>query len=68
MGRKGGEARFDIRLYSNEIIACNMLREVNSETMQQLLAQFVMRHFQHAAINAAERERLREKLNALHDK
>ncbi len=68
MARKGGEARFDIRLYSNEIIACNMLREVNSETMQQLLSQFVMRHFQNTAAGESERERLREKLNVLHDK
>ena len=68
MARKGGEARFDIRLYSNEIIACNMLREVNSETMQQLLSQFVMRHFQNTAVGEAERERLREKLNVLRDK
>ncbi len=68
MARKGGEARFDIRLYSNEIIACNMLREVNSETMQQLLSQFVLRHFQQSANNEAERERLRERLNTLRDK
>jgi hypothetical protein len=68
MARKGGEARFDIRLYSNEIIACNMLREVNSETMQQLLSQFVLRHFQNTAVGEAERERLREKLNVLRDK
>ncbi len=68
MARKGGEARFDLRLYSNEIIACNRLRTVNSETMQQILAQLVLRHFQQSSESEAQRARLREKLNDFREK
>ena len=68
MTRKDGEARFDLRLYSNEIIACNRLRTVNSETMQQILAQLVMRHFQRSSDSEAQRARLREKLNDFREK
>ena len=68
MTRKGGEARFDLRLYSNEIIACNRLRAVNSETMQQILAQLVLRHFQQSSESEAQRARLREKLNDFREK
>ena len=68
MARKGGEARFDMRLYSNEIIACNRLLAVNSETMQQLLSQLVMRHFQLLSGNETQSGRLREKLNDLREK
>ena len=42
MARKSGEAIFDLRLYSNEIIACNRLLDVNSDTLQQLLPQLVI--------------------------
>ncbi len=48
MTRKGGEARFDLRLYGNEIIACNLLREINSGTIQQLFSQLVLRHVQYS--------------------
>ena len=68
MARKGGEARFDLRLYSNELIACNRLRTVNSETMQQILAQLVLRHFQQSSESEAQRARLREKLNDFREK
>lgn len=68
MSRKGGEARFDLRLYSNEIIACNRLRDVNSETMQQLLSQLVMRHFQLSGGNGGQGGKLRGKLNEMRDK
>ena len=68
MSRKGGEARFDLRLYSNEIIACNRLRAVNSESMQQLLSQLVMRHFQNQTGNEMQNGQLREKLDVLRKK
>ena len=68
MARKSGEARFDLRLYSNEIIACNRLRAVNSETMQQILAQLVLRHFQQSTESETQRARLREKLNDFREK
>ena len=68
MAKKGGEARFDIRLYSNEILALNMLRQTNSDTMQELISQLILRHFQHSAADKEERERIREKLNTLRDK
>ena len=68
MTRKGGEARFDLRLYGNEIIACNRLRDVNSETMQQLLSQLVMRHFQLSGGDGGQGGKLRGKLNELRDK
>ncbi len=42
MARKSGEAIFDLRLYSNEIIACNRLLDVNSDTLQQILPQLVI--------------------------
>ena len=42
MARKSGETIFDLRLYSNEIIACNRLLDVNSGTLQQLLPQLVI--------------------------
>ncbi len=66
MSRKGGETRFDLRIYSNEIIACNRLRDVNSETMQQLLSQLVMRHFQLSG--GGQGGNLRGKLNEMRDK
>lgn len=68
MSRKGGDARFDLRLYSNEIIACNRLREVNSETMQQILSQLLMRYFQPSAGSDGSGGKLRGKLNELRDK
>ena len=45
MSRNDGDVIFDVRLYSNEILACNMLRELDSSTMQELLSQLVLRHF-----------------------
>ncbi len=68
MARKGGEARFDLRLYSNEIIACNRLRAVNSETTKQILAQLVLRHFQLSSESETQRARLRERLNDFREK
>ncbi len=68
MARKGGEARFDLRLYSNEVIACNRLRAVNSESMQQILAELVIRHFQQSSESETQRARLREKLNDFREK
>ena len=46
MARKGGEAIFDLRLYSNEIIACSRLLDVNSNTLQKILPQLVIGHSQ----------------------
>lgn len=65
MARKGGEARFDLRLYSNEILACNMLRDISSDAMRAMLTQLVMRHFQQSSESEAQRARLRERLNDL---
>ena len=49
MARKGGEARFDFRLYGNEIVACNLLLDLNSGTIQQLFSQLVLRYVQYSA-------------------
>ena len=68
MARKGGDARFDIRLHSNEVIACQRLRNVSSAAMQNLLAQLVMRHFQQSPDNNAQHMRLREQLNSMRDR
>ena len=45
MSRNDGDVIFDVRLYSNEILAINTLHELDSSTMQELLSQLVLRHF-----------------------
>ena len=45
MSRKDGDVIFDVRLYSNEILAINTLRDLDSSTLQELLSQLVLRNF-----------------------
>ena len=68
MARKGGEARFDLRLRSNEVIACERLRDVSSDAMQKLLGEFFLNPFQQPVESERQRTRLREKLDDLRDK
>ncbi len=68
MARKGGEARFDLRLRSNEVIAFERLREVSSDAMQKLLNQFFLNPLQQPVESEKRRAPLREKLNDLRDK
>ncbi len=62
MSRGDGDVIFDVRLYSNEILAANMLRELDSSTMQELLAQLVLRHFRLSEEGRERYDAIREAL------
>ena len=67
MAHRGGDLFFDLRLYDNELLACNMLRGSESSALQDFLSQLVLRYFQRSADADARRQQLREKLNDLRD-
>ena len=68
MTRRDDCVLFDARLYSNEIIAFNRMRNINSSSMHDFLSQLVLRHFQQTADEASRSDRLREKARALRSK
>ena len=68
MARSGGDAVFDLRLYDNELLACDLLRGTESSAMQEFLSQLVMRYFQRSADAESRQQHLRDKLNELRDK
>lgn len=68
MTKGEGSVLFDLRLYSNEIIAFNRMRNINSSTMQDFLSQLVLRHFQQTADEASRRDQLKEKARSLRAK
>ena len=68
MARSGGTLLFDLRLYDNELLAFNLLRENESSAMQEFLSQLVMRYFQRSTDAESRQRHLRDKLNELKDK
>lgn len=68
MTKGEGSVLFDMRLYSNEIIAFNRMRNINSSTMQDFLSQIVLRHFQQTADETSRRDNLRDKARSLRGK
>ena len=68
MARSGGTLLFDLRLYDNELLAFNLLRENESSAMQEFLSQLVMRYFQRSTDAESRQQHLRDKLNELKDK
>ncbi len=68
MARADGGIVFDLRLYGNELLACNLLRGSESTAMKEFLSELVMRHFQHSTDAETRQRQLREKLEKLRDK
>ncbi len=68
MARGDGGVVFDLRLYDNELLACNLLRGSESAAMQEFLSQLVMRYFQRSTDAETRQRQLREKLEKLRDK
>lgn len=62
MSRQDNSLIFDFRLYSNEILACNMIRALDSTTLQELLSQLVIRHFRISEESGTKHDRIRDTL------
>ncbi len=63
MARRNGDAIFDLRLHSNELLACNLLRGTGSAAMEEFLSQLVMRDFQRSTEAKTRRKTPDDKLD-----
>lgn len=68
MLRNGSSLVFDIQLSDNELLAYNMLRNMDSSAMREFMSHIVLRNFQRTSDEENRQEQLREKLKGLRDK
>lgn len=66
--RGNNAAIFDITLSNSELLACNLMRGMDSSAMQEFLGQIVLQNFQRTTAEEIRQEQLKEKLQELREK